>query len=725
MRGPTSRLFGFADPLPPGMDPSVLLGGKAAGLAVMARDLGLPVPPGFVATTAVCREYLADGWPAGLDSELRERLDWLGHQTGRVFGDPVNPLLVSVRSGAPVSMPGMMDTLLNVGMTPAIRERLAEQSGDAEFAADTWLRFNRMYAEIVLNAPRDEIAGIAIHDGTAQGILATAERLRAAARAFGGIPEDPFEQLKGAISTVFASWECDRALTFRQREKIPAGLGTAATVQAMVFGNLDDRSGTGVAFTRDPSTGERKPTGDYLARAQGEDVVAGTHRVHGLDALRVQLPEVAAELFGVMERLERHYRDMCDIEFTVSAGKLYLLQTRIGRRSPLAAVRIAVDMAEDPAFPLTTAEAAARVGEETIAELARLGSVRAGAEPMGSGLAASPGVGAGILCFEASRAAELGAEGHAIVLARPETSPSDVHGMAAAAALVTTLGGIMSHAAVVARGWAIPAVCSLEGATFEAGGLRVGDLVIAEGETVTVDGGSGRLFLGDQREEGAQDLPELLKLREWASETADAAQGPDGRPVSAFEVLRVVQLKGLCTGERAAAVLHASEPHVAEILADHEHLLKATPRGTALTADGRAWVEAQLAAERAAIDSAALEPVFAEFLPLNKRFKELVTGAQQGAVSGTGHSAWPALRDAMRALHEAFAPLVDAAGLAAPRLANYRGRFDNALDAFAGGDHSMLASPLKDSYHTVWFEFHEELIALTGRDRAIEEAAGH
>ena len=187
----------------------------------------------------------------------------------------------------------------------------------------------------------------------------------------------------------------------------------------------------------------------------------------------------------------------------------------------------------------------------------------------------------------------------------------------------------------------------------------------------------------------------------------------------------MVQLKGLCTGERAAAVLHASEPHVAEILAEHEHLLKATPRGTALTADGRAWVEVQLAAERAAIDSAALEPVFAEFLPLNRRFKELVTGAQQGAVSGADPSAWPALRDAMRALHEAFAPLVDAAGLAAPRLANYRGRFDNALDAFAGGDHSMLASPLKDSYHTVWFEFHEELIALTGRDRAIEEAAGH
>ena len=723
MTGAAGRLFGFAEPLAAGVEPAALLGGKAAGLAVMARDLGLPVPPGFVATTTVCREYLADGWPAGLDDELRGRLAWLGEQTGRGFGSTDNPLLVSVRSGAPVSMPGMMDTLLNVGMTPAIRERLADQSGDAEFAADTWLRFNRMYAEIVLNAPRDEIAGIAIHDGTARGILATAERVRAAARAFGGIPDDPFEQLKGAISTVFASWECDRARTFRAKEGIAAGLGTAATVQAMVFGNLDDRSGTGVAFTRDPSSGARKPTGDYLARAQGEDVVAGTHRVHGLEALQRQLPEVAQELLGVMERLERHYRDMCDIEFTVSAGKLYLLQTRVGRRSPLAAVRIAVDMAEDTGFPLSRAEAAGRVSDDTIAELARLGHIRPGTEAIGEGLAASPGVGAGALCFDASRAAELGAEGVAVVLARPETSPSDVHGMAAAAALVTTLGGIMSHAAVVARGWAIPAVCSLEDAKFEMGGLRIGSVFIAEGETVTVDGATGRLFLGDQRGEGSYDLPELLKLREWASEAGDAERTAAGRCVSPFEVLRVMQLKGLCTAERAAGVLRADVADVAAILTGHEHLLKTTARGIALTADGRAWVEDRLSEERAAIDSEALEPCFGEFLPLNRRFKELVTGAQQGGITGADHADWPALLASMRALHASFAPVVDAAGNVAVRLANYRTRFETALEAFAAGDHSMLASPLKDSYHTVWFEFHEELIALTGRDRAIEEAS--
>jgi len=718
------RLFGFDEPLPEGLEPALLLGGKAAGLAVMARELGLPVPPGFVATTSVCREYLVDGWPAGLDEELRERLAWLGERAGREFGSTERPLLVSVRSGAPVSMPGMMDTLLNVGMTPEIRERLAEESGDPVFAADTWLRFNRMYAEIVLNAPRDEIAGIAVHDGTASGMLATAERVRQAARAFGGVPDDPFEQLRAAICTVFASWECERAVLFRAKEGIPVGLGTAATVQAMVFGNLDDRSGTGVAFTRDPSTGERKPTGDYLARAQGEDVVAGTHRVHGLEALREQLPAVYEELMGTMDRIERHYRDMCDIEFTVSAGRLYLLQTRVGRRSPLAAVRIAVDMAEDPDFPLTHAEAVARVGEDTIAELSRLGRVRAGAEPLTTGLAASPGVGAGQLCLDAGRAAELGAEGHAVVLARPETSPSDVHGMAAAAALVTTLGGIMSHAAVVARGWAIPAVCSIETAEFVDGGLRVGQTLIREGELVTVDGSSGRLFLGDQREEGALDLPELLKLREWAGEGA-AGGAADGAAVTAFEVLRVLSLKGLCTAERAAAILRASEANVGAILSEHQHLLKETPRGLALTADGRAWVEARLAEERAAIDPAGLEPLFQEFLPLNQRFKALVSGAQMGGITSSEHADWPPLLEDLRALHEAFRPVVDAVGAIAPRLAGYGARFDGALAAFAAGDHSFLASPLKDSYHTVWFEFHEELIALTGRDRAIEEAAGH
>jgi pyruvate,orthophosphate dikinase len=714
----------FDGPLPAGLDPVTVLGGKAAGLRVMAGELGLPVPPGFVLTTGLCREYLARGWPLGIETSLQEHLGELERRTGRRFGDTERPLLVSVRSGAPVSMPGMMDTLLNVGMTSTIRERLTHESGSPEFAADTWLRFCRMFAEIVLDAPRQEVAAAAEHDGSASGILEAAERVRAVAAHFGGIPEDPEKQLSGAIETVFRSWRCERAQVFREREGIPSDLGTAATVQAMVFGNLDDRSGTGVAFTRDPATGDPGPCGDYLTRAQGEDVVAGTHRVRGIDGLREQLPDVYAELLNVLRRLELHYRDMCDVEFTVSGGKLYVLQTRVGKRSPLAAVRIAVAMADDPAFPLTQTEAVARVGDETLRELANLGRVASTATAVGHGLAVSPGVGAGAVCCDADRAAELAATGTPVVLVRPETSPSDVHGMVASAALVTTTGGMVSHAAVVARGWAIPAVCSLEDARVEGGGLFVSGQFIAEGETVTVDGGTGSLYRGDCREDEAADLPELRRLREWAS----AATGGDARPsatreVTQFEVLRALQLKGLCAPERLAGALQSESSLVADWLSRSGELVKETPRGYMVTPAGRAWVLEQLLYERMAADQRGLEACFERFLPFNHSFKKLVTGYQQEGINGPAHESWPRLFGDLSSLHGDFRPLVDETAAAVERLGAYGPRFDSALEAVESGDASMVASPLKDSYHTVWFEYHEELIALTGRDRATEEAA--
>ena len=702
----------------------MLLGGKAAGLAVMARELGLPVPPGFVVTAKVCREFLAGGWPAGIDDQIRAHLDRLSGRSGRKFGDSSVPLLVSVRSGAPVSMPGMMDTLLNVGMTEAIRDRLAEESGSEEFAADTWLRFNRMYAELVLGAPRDQVALASLNNGSASSILAAARLVRSLASEFGGIPTDPFEQLASAIRAVFASWHSERAAVFRAHEGISADLGTAATVQAMVFGNLDDRSGTGVAFTRDPATGAPEPRGDYLARAQGEDVVAGTHHVSGLDAMREQLPVVHAELLTVLDRLERHYRDMCDVEFTVSAGKLYLLQTRVGRRSPLAAVRIAVDMAEDPSFPLSRSEAAGRVGEETLRELANLGHVSPGNAPIATGLAVSPGVGAGQLCCDADRAAELAARGASVILARPETSPSDVHGMVASAGLVTTLGGMVSHAAVVARGWAIPAVCSLSGAEVEASGLRIGDSFFPEGTVITVDGSGGGLYLGDRRQAAAQDLPELRKLREWAAEEqAPSPRTAEGAGnVTPFEVLRAVQLKGLCTVERLTALFRCSEAAAASVLAEYEAMLKTTARGYALTPEGRAWVAERLA-EEAATMAGGLEASWGRFMALDGRFKALVTEAQQSGINTPHHERWEWLANGLGAIHEEFRPVLQAVAAVAPRLSAYSRRFDAAIEAFSAGDYSMLASPLKDSYHTVWFEFHEELIALTGRDRATEEMA--
>ena len=305
-----------------------LVGGKAANLAVMAVDLGLPVPPAFTITTAACNEYLASGWPDGLDAELREHMARIERLVGQGFGDPADPLLVSVRSGAPVSMPGMMDTILNLGLNDATTRGLAAASASPKFAANCRTRFEQMFRDIV-----------GVED----------------------VPEDPWAQLRAAIEAVFRSWNSDRARTYRAREGIADDLGTAVTVQAMVFGNRSVDSGTGVLFTRNPATGEPVLYGDVMFNAQGEDVVAGTHRTEPIAVLDERMPEVGRELHDYAARLERHHRDLCDIEFTIEHGKLWMLQCRVGKRSPQAALRIAVDMAEEPDFPLTRAEAVRRV----------------------------------------------------------------------------------------------------------------------------------------------------------------------------------------------------------------------------------------------------------------------------------------------------------------------------------------------------------------------------
>jgi len=723
----TSAIYAFDDPLPEGVDPAALLGGKGAGLAEMTQQLGLPVPPGFVITTDVCREYLANGWPAGLDEKIRSHLAALGARTGHVFGDPENPLLVSVRSGAPVSMPGMMDTLLNVGAAPGARERVIA-GGRKLFAADTWLRFSRMYAEIVLGLPREDVSEAAASDGTPEGMLDAADRVHELARPAGGIPEEPFDQLRGAIEAVFRSWGADRARVFRNHEGISDDLGTAVTVQAMVFGNVDANSGTGVVFTRDPATGAAGPFGDYLARAQGEDVVAGTHSVGGLSNLREQLPDVYDELLAVLDRLERHYRDMCDVEFTVHAGRLYILQTRVGRRSPLAAVRIAVAMAEDPGFPVSKADAVARVDAGVLQQLASQRAVDPSARPIASGLAASPGVAAGVLCCDPDRAADLASKNIACVLARAETSPSDVHGMIGAAALVTTLGGVASHAAVVARGWGIPAVTSLNGATVLATGMRIGDQFIAEGEVVTVDGGTGAFYMGDCVTGEGATIPELVTLRKWAAEL-DAEPGTASEPgepgrssdVTLLELARTVQLKGLCAPERAAAALSAAQERIEELLAGHEHVFKPTPRGVMLTPDGRSWLTQELESERMNVDAQQMNTCYGQFMELNHGFKQLVSEWQLKQGAEPTDADWGNVVTGVANIHKGLAPLLEDACSLAPRLRSYTGRFVAALKAMRTGDRTMLASPLKDSYHTVWFEYHEELITLCGRDRAEEE----
>jgi len=726
-RGRVPDVVAFDEPLDRSTDAVSLLGGKGAGLAEMTR-LGLPVPPGFVITTDACRRYLAAGWPDGLEARIAEHLERLAGQTGRRFGDADAPLLVSVRSGAPVSMPGMMDTILNVGMTPAIRARLAAEAGSELFAADTWLRFCRTYAEVVLGVSRAEVEAAAACGDTVEERIAAAERIGRLAAGDGGagIPEEPPEQLRGAVEAVFRSWNSPRARVFRAQEAIDEQLGTAVTVQAMVFGNLDDRSGTGVAFTRDPATGDAAAFGDYLPRAQGEDVVAGTHVVSGLEALRVQLPEVHAELVQTLRRLELHLRDLCDVEFTVSAGKLYVLQARAGRRSPLAAVRIAVAMASETDFPLTKAGAVRRVSTELLQRVASAGAVDSEATPVAMGRATCPGVGVGVLCFDPDEAAELSRSGTAVVLAREDTSPEDVHGMVGAAGIVTTKGGVASHAAVVARGWAIPAITGLD-ATFVQGGLMAGGRLIAAGALVTVDGGRGTLYAGDRRIAGAADVEEVRTLRRWAAElgiepggAARGSSGPASRSIELVELVRAVHLKGMCDAGRAAAALGAGEPSVLEVIAASASFFRLTPRGFVVTPEGRSWLTEQLAEERTRCDGAAAQDCYREFLLLNDRFKALVTIWQTSPEHAPGTAAWTAARAALEHLHRDLGRLVAEAGRMLPRLADYARRFDAALAAIRADDASMLASPLKDSYHTVWFEYHEELISLTGRNRADE-----
>jgi pyruvate,orthophosphate dikinase len=418
---------------------------------------------------------------------------------------------------------------------------------------------------------------------------------------------------------------------------------------------------------------------------------------------------------------------MCDVEFTISSGRLYVLQTRVGRRSPLAAVRIAVEMAEDPDFPLDRAEAVARIDQDTLFRVNEQAGVSDGATPLGQGLAASPGVGAGQLSFDPTRAAELAANGVAVVLARESTAPEDVHGMVNAAAIVTTRGGVVSHAAVVARSWSIPAVTSLDGAAFADGGLLVGGTRLREGELVTVDGNRGLLFAGDCRDSQTVEVPWAQTIREWALELgvepgvqAGAQASP---PVEAafelFDLLRTIELKGLCNAARAAAYLDASEDAVAAAIAAAGELLKETPRGFMLAPPARAWIAEALETQRAAVGG-RLEECYADFSPLNLGFKQLVTWWQT-AGKEEGEPGLARLTSELRALHEVFLPIVGRAASVAPRLAAFTGRFEAAVAAVAGGDASMLASPMKESYHTLWFDFHEELIALSGRSRADEE----
>jgi len=539
--------FDFAHDQPPRQLRS-LLGGKGANLAEMTAVLNLPVPHGFTISTDACRAYMRDGWPDGLSEEVASHLELLEERMGRRLGDPVDPLLVSVRSGAEISMPGMMDTVLNLGLNDSSVEGLAKQTGDERFALDSYRRFIQMYARIVLELPGDGFDEALANARGRSGVLTDAEippaelhELIDAHKAIveAGIgrpfPSDPMDQLRGAIEAVFSSWNSPRANTYRVRERISHDLGTAVNVQAMVFGNRDENSGTGVGFTRDPSTGENTPYGDFLVNAQGEDVVAGIRATEPLRALGTRMPKIYEELLSIFAGLEKHFRDMCDTEFTIEQGKLWMLQTRTGKRTGSAALRMAVEMTEDPVIALTREEAVNRVSEEHVDSVLHPQFAGDEVTVWTRGLGASPGAAVGGVCFTAARAVELAAEGRDVILVRNETSPDDVDGMLAAQGVLTARGGLVSHAAVVARGWGKPAVVGADALVVTSTSCRVGDVELSEGDVVSIDGSAGTVVLGAVRLTQADPPAELSILLGWADEIragrlavrANADNGPD------------------------------------------------------------------------------------------------------------------------------------------------------------------------------------------------------
>ncbi len=723
-----------------------LLGGKGAALARMVA-LGLPVPPGFTLTTAACHRFLGEGWTDELDAAVAEGIADLEAATGKRLGDPARPLLVSVRSGAPVSMPGMMDTVLDVGMTEDVARGLGAASGDERFGWDTARRFVQSYASVVLGAPDPLIRDASLeHLGDDEGrgldadglARATAGFRETLARAGYVVPDHPHQQVRHAVQAVFRSWNCERATVYRRIEGIDDGLGTAATVQMMAFGNLGDRSGTGVAFSRDPSTGAPGVMGDFLAGAQGEDVVAGTHHTLPIAALRDLWPDIADELDRTATLLEHDLTDLADIEFTVEEGTFWLLQVRRGKHSPRAALRMAIDMADDPGFPLTREEALERVAG-ILADpptVATASSGPAHGDVLATGLAASPGRAIGAVCTDVDAAIAAEARGEAVILIRRETSPADIAGMAAATGIVTSRGGLVSHAAVVARSWGLPAVVGASRIEIRSDGIGVGDRVVVAGTEITVDGTTGEVLLGAHHADEVE-VPEVAVLRSWEREATPASVAEPLRhreDVTAESVERALAVKGMGDPAGIAAVLGGSADAVADHIAalieagDVQELPGGRVRPTRAL---MARVDDRFA-QAAARASAHVEPQMEAFHHVNSSFKALVTEWQVRTVDGeqvpndhTDAEYDAAVIARLRTeVHALIEPIVTSVAAAELRMARYLDRLDAALAAIEAGETDMVAHPLKDSYHTVWFELHEELIRLSGRNRADEAAAG-
>jgi pyruvate,orthophosphate dikinase len=721
-----------------------LLGGKVANLAEMS-NLGLPVPAGFTITTDVCTHYYSNAcrYPHDLEGAVDKALTRVGALMGATFGDPKNPLLVSVRSGARVSMPGMMDTVLNLGLNAQTAEGLAQLTGDPRFAYDSYRRFIQMYANVVLGLEHGLFEEILETEKETKGVeldteleagdlerIAALYRQRVEKDTGRPFPEDVREQLWGAIGAVFGSWQSPRAKTYRRLHNIAEDWGTAVNVQAMVFGNRGDTSATGVAFTRDPSTGEKILYGEFLLNAQGEDVVAGIRTPQPVSkivrerqngrrpSMEEVLPAAYAELKGVCDKLEAHYRDMQDVEFTIQDGRLFMLQTRSGKRAAEAALKIAVDMVQEGLIDQNLA--IARVDPNALDQLLHPTlDPSAPKELIATGLAASPGAATGEVAFSADEAEKLAADGCAVILVRNETSPEDIHGMHAAKGILTARGGMTSHAAVVARGMGRPCVSGAGALKIDpaAGSMAAGAEVIRRGEIITIDGTTGQVFKGAV----AMRQPELtgdfgtlmawadsiraLKVRTNADTAADAATA---RRFGAEGI-------GLCSTEHMFFDADRIVAVRQMILADDEQQRKAA-LAKLLPMQRGDFVEIFRAMEGLPVTIRLLDPPLHEFLP--QKEDEIADVARAAGTS-------PAkLRARAIALHESNPMLGHRGcrlGITYPEIYEMQARaiFEAALEVEEGG-----SSPVRLEIMIPLVGFRSELDFLKVRIEAVAAAIG-
>lgn len=694
-QGPLAVPFGTH--LPAGDEglPAGLVGGKGRSLMEMSR-MGLPVPPGFTFVAPVCADYLRSGWSDGLQVALDEQIRLLERAAGRRLGDRHDPLFVSVRSGSAVSMPGMMDTLLNLGLNDTTAEWL-QRHGDPLLVPDC---------------------------------LGTLQRTWRAAMGPRNIPDDPHLQIRLAVEAVFRSWTGERAKAYRRIENIPDSLGTAVTVQAMVFGNLDLNSCTGVVFSRNPASGSPGLYGDVLFGAQGEAVVSGEHQTQTLDVLARRLPAVAAALAKHVASLERAYRDLVEVEFTVESGRLWILQSRIGKRSAVAGIRIAVDMAEDAAIGLSPAEAVDRAGH-LLDQLPVLRAGEQGATPVAVGLGASPGIASGYLEVTVDAAIKRAETGVPVILVRPETSPADIEGIAVAAGILTARGGLASHAAVVARGWGKPSVVGLGELEFHAGHIALAGRTFPIGTLLTIDGATGEVF-AEAFDVAAVETPEIRKLRLWrdtgGGESSNAV-GSGKQPIDFTddELLQLLWLKGLATPEIVADILGVDTTAAGLRLSALAPVLDhSRPKIVRLNDQGLAAAGAAIHAAMTRFGAQTFVDMVDAFHDINASFKALVTRWQvrelDGRLNANDHSDAEYDATIVRGIQEtdrelrrwlSTYPCAELFGV-------YLRRLNRSLVALLGGDHRYVASPRIDSYHNVWFELHELLIRLAGRTRADE-----